>query len=258
MKQMKTVIVVPYDTPERKFWKKVLYFPFDGTKTANKTMVATYVPIFLFFALIFGGLYGLQPLITSTGLASLISCGLFLLTVMLMYWMMHGFHNAHNYNRNSATIAAAVEIAKGLNRDERKKVGFLFTDKNKMRFIGAEAAAKDLANAGKNPTLICLDCIAKGSVVQIGFNPQNRKLANEIAKYHPKKKSIDVIKLNEEMRTQNAMAYFKKAVVISCGELDDAGSLCVIGTGTGKDRDIELETLDGNITMVKEYLHNQK
>ncbi len=125
MKQMKTVIVVPYDTPERKFWKKVLYFPFDGTKTANKTMVATYVPIFLFFALIFGGLYGLQPLITSTGLASLISCGLFLLTVMLMYWMMHGFHNAHNYNRNSATIAAAVEIAKGLNRDERKKVGFL-------------------------------------------------------------------------------------------------------------------------------------
>ena len=45
MKQMKTVIVVPYDTPERKFWKKVLYFPFDGTKTANKTMVATYVPI---------------------------------------------------------------------------------------------------------------------------------------------------------------------------------------------------------------------
>lgn len=36
MKQMKTVIVVPYDTPERKFWKKVLYFPFDGTKTANQ------------------------------------------------------------------------------------------------------------------------------------------------------------------------------------------------------------------------------
>ena len=137
-------------------------------------------------------------------------------------------------------------------------MGFLFTDKNKMRFIGAEAAAKDLANAGKNPTLICLDCIAKGSVVQIGFNPQNRKLANEIAKYHPKKKAIDVIKLNEDMRTQSAMAYFKKAVVISCGELDDAGSLCVSGTGTGKDRDIEPETLDGNITMVKEYLHNQK
>ena len=45
MKQIKTIIVVPYDTPERKFWKKVLYFPFDGTKTANKTMVATYVPI---------------------------------------------------------------------------------------------------------------------------------------------------------------------------------------------------------------------
>ena len=94
--------------------------------------------------------------------------------------------------------------------------------------------------------------------MQIGFNPQNRKLANEIAKYHPKKKAIDVIKLNEDMRTQSAMAYFKKAVVISCGELDDAGSLCVTGTGTGKDKYIDMETLDGNVAMVKEYLHNQK
>ena len=127
-----------------------------------------------------------------------------------------------------------------------------------MRYIGAEAAAKDLANAGKNPTLICLDCIGKGDTVRIGFNPQNRKLANEIAKYHPKKKAIDVIKLSEDMRTQSAMAYFKKAVVIACGELDDAGSLCVYGTGTGKDKHVDLETLDGNITMVKEYLHNQK
>ena len=80
---------------------------------------------------------------------------------------MHGFHNSHNYNRNSATIAAAVEIARGLSRDERKKTGFLFTDNNKMRYIGAEAAAKDLANAGKNPTLICLGCIGKGDTVQI-------------------------------------------------------------------------------------------
>lgn len=41
MKQIKTVVVVPYDTPERKFWKKVLYFPFDGTKTAKKTNIGT-------------------------------------------------------------------------------------------------------------------------------------------------------------------------------------------------------------------------
>ena len=48
-KRMKTVIVVPYDTPERKFWHKVFYFPLDGTKTMNKTLIATYVPIILLY-----------------------------------------------------------------------------------------------------------------------------------------------------------------------------------------------------------------
>lgn len=258
LKQIKTILVIPYDTPERKFWKKVRYYPFDGTRTASKTVVATYVPIFLFFVLLFAGLYGLRPLITSAKVASLLSLGLFLLTVILMYWMLHGFHNAHNANRNSASIAAAIDIARSLSKDERKKIGFLFTDKNKMRYTGAAAAAKDLADAGKNPTLICLDCIGVGDTLQIGFNPQNRKLANEIAKYHPVKKHIETVKLSEEMRAQHAMAHFKKAVVISCGELDEDGCLCVYGTGTSKDDHVDMDVLDANVMMIKAYLHNQK
>ena len=172
--------------------------------------------------------------------------------------MLHGFHNTHNANRNSASIAAAVEIAKSFDKDERRRIGFLFTDKNKMRFLGAESSAKDLYDSGKNPTMICLDCIAKGENVQIGFNPQNRKLANEIAKYHPTDKHIAAVKLTEEMRLQNAMSYFKKAVVISAGELDSDGNLVVEGTGTGRDKEVDMDVLDGNITMIKEYLHHQK
>ena len=258
LKQMKTIIVVPYDTPERKFWNKVVYYPFDGNKTASKTVVATYLPMGIFFAILFVGLYGLQPLVTSMGLSAILSVGLFLLTILLMYWMLHGFHNSKNYNRNSASIVAALEIARSLDKDEKRKIGFAFTDKNKLRFVGAECFAQDLAEQGKNPTLICLDCIAKGSEVQIGFNPQNRKLATELAKYHPEKKQMELIKLDDQMRLQNAMSYYKKAVVISSGELDKNGALVVNGTGTGKDREIDLHVLENNIKMVKEYLQNHK
>lgn len=259
MKQMKTVIVVPYDTPERKFWHKVIYFPFDGTKTANKTMAATYVPILIFFAVIFGGIYGLQPMMKNSSLAFGVSMLLFLLTLMLIYWMMHGFQNRHNVNRNSATIAAAVDIAQKLNKDERKRTGFLFTDKNKMRFLGAEASANDFANAGKNPTIIMMDSIGLGSQTKIGYNPQNRKIAMEIAKHYPvKNTSVETVKLSEDMRMQSAMSFFKKAVIISCGEVDDSGSLYVMGTGTGKDRTIDKETLEHNEEMVVQYLHTQK
>lgn len=259
MKQMKNVIVVPYDTPEKKFWHKVIYFPFDGTKTANKTMAATYVPILVFFVAIFGGIYGIQPMLKDSSLAFIVSMLLFLLTLVLIYWMMHGFQNRHNANRNSAAIAAAVDIATKLDKEERRKTGFLFTDKNKMRFLGAEACAKDFANAGKNPYVIMLDCIGNGSQTRIGYNPQNRKIAIEMAKHYPiKGVSVDAVKLSEDMRMQSAMSYFKKAIIVSSGELDGEGNLYVMGTGTGKDRSVNKETVEHNGEMVYRYLHNQK
>lgn len=259
MKQVKTVVIIPYDTPEKKFWNKVVYFPFNGTKTASKTLAATYVPIFVFFVLIFGGIYGLQPMIANPKASIFFSLLLVILTIFLMYWMLHGIRNKKNFNRNSASIATALCIAKRLQKDERKKVGFLFTDKNKMRFPGAEACAKDFINAGKNPTMIVLDCIGNGSISQIAYNPQNRKTAVDIAKYYPvKNKSPEAVKLTDDMRMQSAMQYFKKAVVIASGEIDKDGNLAVMGTGTGKDTTIQKTTLQNVEEMVYGYLHNQK
>lgn len=259
MKQVKTILVVPYDTPEKKFWNKVVYYPFNGTKTASKTLAATYVPILIFFVLIFGGIYGLQPMLTNSELSIFVSLLLVALTLFLMFWMMHGLGNRKNYNRNSATIATAVSIAKRLTKDERRKIGFLFTDKNKMRFPGAEACAKDFASAGKNPSLVVLDCIGNGSITQIAYNPQNRKIAMEIAKYYPvKNKSPEAIKLSEDMRMQSAMSFFKKAVVVASGDFDKDGNLSVMGTGTGKDTVVQKDTLHNNEEMVYTFLHNQK
>lgn len=259
IKQIKTLIVVPYDTPERKFWPKVTYYPMDGTKTANKSMLPTYVPILILFAIVFFGVYVIQPKLTSTTSAAIMSAVMFALTLSLVYLMLHGVHNRNNYNRNSIAIAQAVEIARRMDKEERQKTGFLFTDKNKMRFLGAESSVKYLNEHGKNPNIICLDCIANGSVTKIGYNPQNRKMAAEIAKLYPMKKTnIECVKLNDSMRMQSAMSYFKKAVLISSGETDADGNLYVMDTGTGKDTQIESDLADKIGDMIYRYIHTQK
>ena len=104
IKNAKTVIVVPYDTPERKIWNKVFYFPFDGEKTASKTMAATFVPIVALYAIIlifvfFGGKMTTNPIMTA-----MISLIMFLLLLFLVDFMTHGIRNTKNFTRNSAYI----------------------------------------------------------------------------------------------------------------------------------------------------------
>lgn len=259
VKQIKTLIVIPYDTPEKKFWNKVIYYPLDGNRTASKTMMATYLPILVMFAIVFCGVYVIQPRMTTFVATTMMSIVMFALTIMLVYMMLHGVHNKKNYNRNSIAIAEAIELAKHMNKDERKKTGFLFTDKNKMNFLGAQSSMNYLLDKGKNPNMICLDCIGNGSKLQIGYIPQNRKLAVDVAKCYPEKAmTIDTIKLNDDMRMQNAMASFKKAVLISCGEMDNEGNLYVMGTGTGKDCVIQEAIADNIGEMLYQFIHTQK
>lgn len=257
LKNMKTVIVVPYDTPEKKFWNKVIYFPFDGSKTVNKTVVATYAPVIILYLLIFIGLWIGNSFVTSLAVSTMLSLGMFLLVLFLIYLMMHGVSNRKNYNRNSIAIVEAIELAKRLNKDEKKQIAFLFTDMNRTRFLGAQTVEKDFNNAGKNPNMIILDCIGKGKETKIAFNPQNRKLAGEIAKRFPDKKTpLDIVKLEENMRVQNAMSFYKKAVVIASGDIDKDGSLYILGSGTSKDVIVDEEKADHIQEMLYRYLHN--
>lgn len=258
IKQVKTIVVVPYDTPEKKFWHKVVYYPMDGNKTTSKTMLATYVPLLVLFAILIFGVYFVQPQLKSSTGILVISFLMFALTMLLVYIMLHGIHNKHNANRNSATIAQVIRIATKLTKDERKKVGFLFTDKNRLRFLGAESSVNFLNKHSKNPTIICLDCLGVGTTTRIGFNPQNRKLATEIAKSYPEKNAVSVVKLDENMRLQSAMSFFRKAVIVSSGDLDEEDNLYVMGTGTGKDTLIDDATVDKTGDMIYTYIHTQK
>lgn len=258
IKTAKNVVVVALDTPEKKFWHKVWYFPFDGNRTASKTMLATFIPIVVIYAVVLGFVFFSTKIVTDPIMTAVMSAAMFLLLVFLVYFMTHGIHNSKNFTRNSAGLIAALQIAENLSKDDRKKVAFLFTDKNKSRFLGAEAAGKEFKAAGKNPNVIFLDCIGKGSTVQIGYKAQNRKLAQELVKCDPLKKNVDVVKMDGDMLYQTAVSFFDKAVIMSCGEVDEDGRLYVLGTGTGKDTVIEEGTVDRIVDMITTYLQKTK
>ena len=58
------------------------------------------------------------------------------------------------------------------------------------------------------------------------------------------------------MRSQHMMAYFKKAVMVACGELEGE-DLCVLGTHTGKDTELDEGLLDRVKKMLLGYLKHQ-
>ena len=63
-----------------------------------------------------------------------------------------------------------------------------------------------------------------------------------------------MIALTNEMRNSSPMEHFAKAVTIGAGELDKKNRLCVMGTGTGKDVEIDEENINKVVDMLQAYV----
>jgi len=257
MKHVKTVIAVPYDTPQRIFWWKSLYYPLDGLTTANKTLLPVFAPILLVYAILLAVLYGMDAFVVDQTNTKAIMIAILLLLILLFYVMLHGIANKKNYCRNSAGIAAAYEIAQSLSKDQRRTTAFLFLDSNKSHHLGAQLAAEDFLKLGKNPNVIVLNTFACGSQMQIGYHTQTKKLAQELSKVCPEPKRFKTVALNDDMRTSSPMEHFAKGVTIGGGEIDQKGRLYFAGSATAKDCKVDEANVDVVIGTLCEYLKKQ-
>lgn len=251
---VKTIIAVPFDTPERKFWYRTKYFPLDGTLSNKKNTLPTYAPIMIAYliVLLLLTLFGNQ--LKGTIYANYASTGVFLFVLLMAYLLLQGFGNNHNATRNSASIITALEIAEALKGDEKREVGFLFLDSNRGNYLGADSAAKTIEEEWhKSVEVIFLNCIATGKDLVIGYNPGNRKRAQELLKYHPEGKELPLIKLTDTMQAYSVMFFFKRALIISSGELEEDG-LLVSNTGTGKDTEINEDRTKEVYDMIVRFL----
>ena len=69
IKTMKTVIVVPFDTPQHCFWRRVSYYPLNGNKSANKSVLPMFAPVILLYLMVFVMLWIADHFVTSPQLA---------------------------------------------------------------------------------------------------------------------------------------------------------------------------------------------
>lgn len=254
LKHAKTVIAVPYDTPQKVYWLKSYFFPLDGMATANKSLLPVFGPVLALYLILLVLMYGLDGFVSEISGVKVAMTVIILLIIVVFYMMLHGITNKKNYNRNSAGIYAAYEIAKALTKDERRNVVFLFVDSNRTKHLGARIAAEDFLKQTKNPNVIVLNGFANGSNMQLGYNANNKKLAQDINKVFPNGARLKMVQLTNDMRTSSPMEHFSKAVTIGAGEFDKKGRLCVMGTGTSKDTIIQEENIEKVITMVGAFL----
>lgn len=255
LKSAKTILLIPYDTPERKFASLTKYYPFHGTKSMNKDFWYTFVPMIVIYVLVLivyinAGRLSTNPMILRITFTFIIAS-----LAMICYMFVHGIANRHNANRNTSGILCALKIASELSKEEKRSVAFVFTDKNRKRPLGSEILKQKLDELKKSPNIIALECVGTGEDFAVGYLAGSKKLAQELTQKN-KTKYTNVLMKNEQL-LQTCIEPFTKAVKISCGEFDSKHELCVYGTGTGKDRTIQEE----NIEIVKEtvckYLKNR-
>ena len=248
-KTAKLYIAVPYDTPERLFWHKSEYYPLDGNRSLNKNMLATYVPALLFYALILLFVMLVTPQVDDLILQVIANLAVLGATLLLMWLLFHGVANRHNANRNSSAVITAVDFMRTLDREQKRRIGFVFVDRCDRRCPGAELLASYFEKQKKNPDIIELNCIGTGDTVGIGYRMHGKRLAALLnaGKNGMKTRMSD---MNGDRCLQTSMYYFEKGVMISCGTPDEKGGLLVSNTQNGKDRVME----ERNLSTVKQLL----
>ncbi len=257
IKHAKNVVAVTYETPQKMFWWNSYYYPLDGLATANKTLLPTFGLLGFLYFIMLGCTYLAEGLLDKEMGLWVSSVIMIVMIVLMFYVLLIGVGNKHNANRFSASIAAALEIAGKLDKDERRNTVFVFLDAASHRHLGARIAAEDFLKQVRNPNVIVLSTIAKGESMQIGYNAQNKKLAQDINRCLPADQRLKLVPLGNEMRTSSSMEHFSKAVVIAAGDLDKRKRLCVKDTATGRDKQIQEERIDQVVQMVSAYLGNK-
>lgn len=252
VKAMKSAVVVPFDTPERKMWSNLHYYPLNGNKSTTKMMIATFLPILIIYGICFFIIMFGTNIVKDVKNAMYLNAAMTLILLFLVYLVAHGISNKHNAARYSASVVASLEIARILAKNNMKQCVFIFTDKNKNKYKGSANIAQMFANLKKSPNVIFIDTIARGSQMQIGCKSHDKKAAIELSKLN--EKNVNVTKMDEQQFYQTPFSVFSKLSVIACGDIDAKGNLEVLNTCSCKDTQIKEENITNVVNMVVAYV----
>lgn len=241
IKSAKTIIVVGYDTPAAGIRITKDYYPFDhqrNKKSAHKNLIAQSVLATLLFALIPLMVYfWWHPAGTAVRIF-IVLLGLIILACM--YYVGGGSGNPVNFNRNSAALTIAMEIAR---KDKNKKTAFAFIDKTCSGYDGYKAMLSRLGQDEANHDFVLLDCVGHGEITQALCTPKAAAglgvLQNLPGVTH---------RTDEQLYPIN---FFSSCVQISGGFPDPESGVVVKNTGTVLDTVVDMEYMEGILKIVK-------
>ena len=255
LKQAKTIICVPYDTPIKVFSKKYNYYPFDIVKSQQKAFLPTFVPLLLIYLVAIIALEFVGFFIRNTMFAPFYNLGVLLVFALLLFFAYMGIPNEKNANMYTASVVCALSIATALTKEEKKSIAFVFTDKNKKDHYGDKILQRNLVVLNRNPNVICLSTIGNGKEIAVGYNNSSRKIANTFVKCVESNNKITSNHIPEEDMEKLPISYYQKSIIIACGNRNNDDKLVVENVQNNMDTNVDVELISciekGVLTFIK-------
>lgn len=233
LKKAKQVILVPYDTPLKFTIKKGGYYPLNKDKNRKvqlqNLLVQTLVSI-LWMGIAFLFMYA------SMKQEQVIKYGMWVVCCICFFPAFlfgKGIGNRYNFNRNTAAIAVAMDLAK----DKKDTLAYVFIDATTQSYKGYQLLVSKYEAVLAKQTIILLDCIGTSDPCHI----LTTQTCHEDA-LQPYWYSIDTDE-------HSVLSMFKHSYLLTRAKLEEEEWI-VEHTGTKKDNRVDFPALEEDKQIV--------
>jgi hypothetical protein len=229
-----TVLAVPYDTLTQAM-APCDYYPFHAelnVKAERKSLLLQFV----LAALLFLSAYLLAAAALARGGAWRALWVPALVLVGLGLWALHGRSNPFNFNRSSAAVALAANLAQTL--AGQPGVAFAFCDRAASSYEGYKQLAQQVPPTA---TVLLLDGLAKGDQLVLAHTSPCAAKAQKLARALPQPVRTRCYK--EEQAQRNVFSIFGNGMLLTSGSIEN-GEFVIHNTCTPADVGLDLPRLE--------------
>lgn len=155
IKKAKLVVLVPYDTPQKYLFSNSVYYPVDGSKNRKvqfHNLLGQTVLSILMMVLAIGVSYLAMK---QAGISRYAYIILSFFIFLIAFVFGKGIGNRYNFNRNSAAICVAMELAK----KKIESTAFVFVDATAQSYKGYQLLKHTYDKLLEQKKVVFLDCI---------------------------------------------------------------------------------------------------
>ncbi len=238
LKKAKHVVMAAYDTPTKLLLPNQKYYPFKQEKNFSIDQLNLVLQVIV-SAILFIGLYllVLNTFTWDTLIFSTIVRIISFIIIGQLFKLMTGYPNRFNYNRNSVSLVAIIDLLK--EKSLRNKVAFVLVDKASSGMEGY----KDIRELNLIPThmkTLILDGLASGEILALATSHKFEKNAQIFIQNF---KTDIILKAYKEEGSENQIfSYFPSGMMLVSGDRYK-NDLVLKNTRTKKDYDVNVERL---------------